>query len=123
MIYSYFKTHEKARIRRCIWNPHRRFTINCLTVDANKVHDFAVSPNAYDYGSIFSKGHQSIENIKDTVDRSRDWYPYSHNTLCFPGIHNVRNFEWHPKYDNHLTLIINRPKEDYKHIQFVSVCT
>uniref|UniRef100_A0A914Y3N0 GATOR complex protein MIO zinc-ribbon like domain-containing protein n=1 Tax=Panagrolaimus superbus TaxID=310955 RepID=A0A914Y3N0_9BILA len=114
-------THEKARIRRCIWNPHRRFTINSLTVDANKVHDFSISPSAYDYGSIFSKPHTSVDTVKEAINNSIDWYPYMHNTICFPGIHNVRNFEWHPKYENHLTLIIDRPKQDLRHIHFTTI--
>ena len=92
-----------------------------MTVDTNKLHDFAVSPNAYDYGSVFSGTQESQKVIENAMDRSRDWFPYTHSTLCFPGVYNIRNLEWHPEHPNHLTLVVNKPRPDNSHIQFFTV--
>uniref|UniRef100_A0A7E4UZD1 Zinc_ribbon_16 domain-containing protein n=2 Tax=Panagrellus redivivus TaxID=6233 RepID=A0A7E4UZD1_PANRE len=113
--------HTKARIRRCIWNPHRRFSISCLTVDSNKIHDFTISENAYDYGDVFKETHLPEADINNAISESCSWYPYSHTPLSFPGIHNIRTFEWHPKYDSELAMVTNTPQEDNSHIQFFTV--
>ena len=104
-----------------MWNPHSRFDIDCLTVDTNKINEFSISSNAYDYGSVFRDSHASSDEISDIIDRSVEAYPYLHSAMSFPGVYNIRNFEWHPKYDNELALVVNRPQEDSRHIQLFKV--
>uniref|UniRef100_A0AC34QCH8 GATOR complex protein MIO zinc-ribbon like domain-containing protein n=1 Tax=Panagrolaimus sp. JU765 TaxID=591449 RepID=A0AC34QCH8_9BILA len=110
-------TYNKSCIRRCVWSPHQRFNIYCLTEDDNKINEFTTSPRAYDYGQVFKYSHTPPEEVNEIMDRSVSDHPYLHSNIGFPGIHKIRDFQWHPKHDNELALIVNKLHDDYRHIQ------